>query len=184
MHPAAKSAEGQTSFASGYSQPADQATVQSHLTAASASQTLSHAMVQHSPKHSSSVTDDRAQCHEAAVCSQGTAVLDSQHRFDCLAEPGCSPTRLWQLRDDGSMQHYSNALDCVLRQAAGEHESVFESSRNNGDVDMGEEHSSGLVCIACGAGLQLVLAAAAHEKVDQVVCLQVRNCHLRLRCDM
>ena len=39
-----------------------------------------------------------------------------------------------------------------------------------------EQHESDqLTCIACGAGIQLLLSAAAYSSVDQVICLQVQS---------
>lgn len=159
--------------------------------------------VQSSPHHSNANAHVQPDCSKAVPCPphQGSEAKHECEKEPCaaprhvrprLTEPDCSPNRQWQLQDDARLQQQTEALEHVLQQAAkrrpdtapnelpdsAKQSSSEEDEELNKGSDEEEQSNTGLVCIACGASLQLMLAAAAHDSMDQIVCLLVGSCSL------
>lgn len=101
-----------------------------------------------------------------------------------VVEAGCSPSRLWQLQDAARLQQYTQAVQQLLAKEEQKQLHCLGSTdqANGPQTEAGQTEAlrqdragSGVTCIACGAGLQLILAAAACKAVTQVVCLQVSH---------
>ena len=80
----------------------------------------SSAKDQHSSSEEDVPSEESVPGVEAGKGDRGPAAQSNEWQSACLHEPGCSPNRLWQLRDAARTQQYSEAVGHVLRTAGNE----------------------------------------------------------------